>query len=40
MNIFLLDLITIAVLNAMVFSLQIFYPLSLEGLLHYIAHFR
>ena len=31
MNIFFLDLITVAVLNAMVFSLQIFLPFSLEA---------
>ena len=40
MNIFLLDLITVFVLNVTVFSLQIFSPFSLESLLHYIAHFR
>ena len=37
MNIFLVDLITVAVLNVTVFSLQIFLPPSLEGLSHYIS---
>ena len=39
LNIFLLDLITVAVLNAMVFFLQIFPPFSSEGLLLYIDPF-
>ena len=39
-DIFLLNLCTISVLPVIVFSLYDFRSFSLDGLLHYIVHFR